>query len=168
MYDQRLAERLLSPLPRMVVLVGEPVFRLEEELNRQCHAPDFSAVIPMVSKTAQVEHYVETSRTVERDSTNCVMCLHLSNDAADPEATLGLACRTSPRLLLVEQSSAHSSDFSLADEHFFAFGFRVVEKCQDAGLHKNLYAYSLRDYKQAPEWLNARFWAHPERFDLPE
>ena len=31
-----------------------------------------------------------------------------------------------------------------------------------------LYEYRLRDYKQPPDWLNARFWANPARFDLDE
>jgi hypothetical protein len=27
-----------------------------------------------------------------------------------------------------------------------------------------LFTYDLLDYKQVPDWLNARFWANPENF----
>ena len=28
----------------------------------------------------------------------------------------------------------------------------------------NMCTYDLREYKQVPDWLNAKFWANPERF----
>ena len=28
----------------------------------------------------------------------------------------------------------------------------------------NLFTYDLREYKQVPDWLNAKFWANPEMF----
>jgi len=28
----------------------------------------------------------------------------------------------------------------------------------------SLFTYDLHDYKQVPDWLNARFWANPEMF----
>ena len=27
-----------------------------------------------------------------------------------------------------------------------------------------LFTYDLREYKQVPDWLNAKLWANPERF----
>lgn len=30
------------------------------------------------------------------------------------------------------------------------------------------FVYRLRDYKQPPSWLNARFWANPERYELDD
>ncbi len=169
-YEQRLVQRLLAPkpLPSMVVLVGEPVFRLCEHVNRQCEQPDFSAATPMVTKTESVERYIEASKAVERNIANCVMCLDLPVPTPDVSQLLGLACRASPRLLLVEHTTGDSDESLLDDEQFFAFGFRVVEKIDAGGRRGVLYAYSLSDYKQAPDWLNARFWAHPERFDLQE
>lgn len=78
-----------------------------------------------------------------------------------------------------------------APERLFAFGFRRVFAVSDrtdgsaagpggepadGGTETDrpdtpaaaLYEYRLRDYKQPPEWLNARFWANPERFGLDE
>ena len=28
----------------------------------------------------------------------------------------------------------------------------------------SLFTYDLREYKQVPDWLNAKFWANPENF----
>jgi len=165
-YDQRLAKQLLAPLPGMVVLVGKPVFRLSKELNREASQADYAGAVPLVSETDQVEGYIEACKAVERDISSCVMCLDLPVNTPDPESLLGLACRASPRLLLVEHTG--TSEELLADEQFFAHGFRIIEKIEVSGSQRALYAYSLSDYKQAPDWLNARFWAHPERFALTD
>jgi hypothetical protein len=31
-----------------------------------------------------------------------------------------------------------------------------------------LYHFALETYKQVPDWLNSKYWAHPERFDIYE
>ena len=74
------------------------------------------------------------------------------------DRALGTACRLYPSRLLL---------FVLADEAptpeaLFAFGFRRLLVHPDGVLHE----YRLRDYKMPPDWLNARFWANPERFEL--
>jgi len=70
---------------------------------------------------------------------------------------------------MVEHSNSAQLTALLGDEQFFAFGFRRIgELAEVSGLQRRWYAYSLRDYKQSPDWLNARFWAHPERFDLQD
>jgi hypothetical protein len=42
-----------------------------------------------------------------------------------------------------------------------ALGFRQ-HACDGA---QALFGFDLYDYKARPDWLNARFWAHPERWD---
>jgi len=167
-YEQRLAKMLLAPSQRMVVLVGEPVFRLSDELKRVYDSPDFTSSIPMVYKTDSVEQYIEASEAGERTIAHCAMCLHLPAESVDAGTLLGLATRTAPSLLLVEHTTSKPTDDLLADEQFFALGFRVLEKTSESGNQTALYAYSLSDYKKAPEWLNARYWAHPERFGAAE
>ena len=94
---------------------------------------------------------------------------------------LGCLCRTFPRGVVVELASA----LTLQDQQFFAHGFRKLKnqsensavETMDEKLSEPLSArfltgcercfeYRLRDYKAVPHWLNARFWAHPERFHL--
>jgi hypothetical protein len=69
---------------------------------------------------------------------------------------LGAAVRMFPERLLVGVNSAH------LDNTFFAFGFRRLGVMDE--MDEQWFEYCLRDYKQPPEWLNARFWANPERF----
>lgn len=168
MYDQRLINRLLDPKPHSVVLIGEPVFRLNVGLNQAVKALENADIVAQISQFESVQQYVEAGKAQERNLAHSVMCLDLPIGTEDPQSLLGLACRASPRLLLIEQTGSESSNFLLADEQFFAFGFRVAEKTEESGLQRALYAYSLSDYKRAPDWLNAKFWAHPERYDLLE
>ena len=74
------------------------------------------------------------------------------------DRALGTACRLYPAglLLFVE------TDETLPAETLFAFGFRRLAADADGALHE----YRLRDYKMPPDWLNARFWANPDRFEL--
>lgn len=44
----------------------------------------------------------------------------------------------------------------------------AINTRSEAGTHSGTllcYVFDLYDYKLTPEWLNNRFWAHPERFD---
>lgn len=71
---------------------------------------------------------------------------------------LGTACRLFPMRLLVRVVAG----VSLAPADMFAFGFRCLAQIGD----DSLYEYRLSDYKTPPDWLNARYWANPERFAL--
>lgn len=47
---------------------------------------------------------------------------------------------------------------------FFALAMQVQERFQRDGQTLHLFTYDLLEYKPAPDWLNARFWANPENF----
>ncbi|MHB1091447.1 DUF6231 family protein [Thiobacillus sp.] len=63
-----------------------------------------------------------------------------------------------PRLLIATQS-----DCALDDATFRALGFSL--EMAEPAEGKRLYYYDLDTYKIVPDWLNARFWAHPERWE---
>jgi len=63
-----------------------------------------------------------------------------------------------PRMLLV--ASGHCA---LDDTTFRALGFMLIHT--DSPNHTRLYHYDLDAYKTVPDWLNARYWAHPERWE---
>lgn len=46
----------------------------------------------------------------------------------------------------------------------FALALQASEHFQRGGQTLTLFTYDLRDYKQVPDWLNAKFWANPENF----
>ena len=47
---------------------------------------------------------------------------------------------------------------------FFALALQSNERFQRDEQVLTLFTYDLREYKQVPDWLNARFWANPENF----
>jgi hypothetical protein len=50
------------------------------------------------------------------------------------------------------------------DTDFFSLALQASERFQRDGRTLMLYTYDLREYKQVPDWLNAKFWANPENF----
>jgi len=50
------------------------------------------------------------------------------------------------------------------DTDFFSLAMSASEKFRRDEQVLSLFTYDLRDYKQVPDWLNARFWANPENF----
>ncbi|WP_347904482.1 DUF6231 family protein [Pseudomonas purpurea] len=47
---------------------------------------------------------------------------------------------------------------------FFSLALQASERFQREEQVLTLFTYDLLDYKQVPDWLNARFWANPENF----
>ena len=50
------------------------------------------------------------------------------------------------------------------DTHFYSLALQANERFQRDDQVLGLFSYDLRDYKQVPDWLNAKFWANPENF----
>jgi hypothetical protein len=55
------------------------------------------------------------------------------------------------------------SNWEMAD--LIGFGMHLVADYELEGRHMQMYKFDLADYKPTPDWLNARHWAHPERWD---
>lgn len=47
---------------------------------------------------------------------------------------------------------------------FFSLALQASERFQRDEQILSLFTYDLLDYKQVPDWLNAKFWANPEMF----
>jgi hypothetical protein len=50
------------------------------------------------------------------------------------------------------------------DTDFYSLALQVSERFARDEQVLTLFTYDLREYKQVPDWLNARFWANPENF----
>lgn len=50
------------------------------------------------------------------------------------------------------------------DTDFFSLALQASERFQREEQVLSLFTYDLLDYKQVPDWLNAKFWANPENF----
>ena len=47
---------------------------------------------------------------------------------------------------------------------FYALALQANERFARDGQVVTLFSYDLHDYKQVPDWLNAKFWANPQNF----
>ncbi len=47
---------------------------------------------------------------------------------------------------------------------FFSLGLQIADRFQRDAQTLTLFTYDLLDYKQIPDWLNAKFWANPQMF----
>lgn len=80
-------------------------------------------------------------------------------DTREAEQLIGrVRTYAAPRLLLVAQPGC-----ALDATAFRALGFMLALCDPAAGVR--VHEYDLDTYKTVPDWLNARFWAHPERWD---
>lgn len=50
------------------------------------------------------------------------------------------------------------------DRDFYSLALQASERFQRDQQTLSLFTYDLRDYKQVPDWLNAKFWANPQNF----
>ncbi len=50
------------------------------------------------------------------------------------------------------------------DSDFFALALQSSERFARDEQVLTLFTYDLKEYKQVPDWLNAKFWANPENF----
>ncbi|AOE84183.1 DUF6231 family protein [Pseudomonas sp. TCU-HL1] len=50
------------------------------------------------------------------------------------------------------------------DTDFFSLALQASERFHRDQQTLTLFTYDLREYKQVPDWLNAKFWANPENF----
>ncbi|MCF7203036.1 DUF6231 family protein [Pseudomonas oligotrophica] len=72
----------------------------------------------------------------------------------------GLRNLNSSRLaVLVDLADA---DWQLTD--FYALALQVNQRFRREDQTLTLLSYDLLEYKQAPDWLNAKFWANPQNF----
>lgn len=51
-----------------------------------------------------------------------------------------------------------------SDTDFYSLALQATERFRRDEQVLKLYTYDLREYKQVPDWLNAKFWANPENF----
>jgi len=140
--------------PVRIAVLGRCDEALLEQLRGACSCTVFATVKACAA-----------APLVERQADLALLMMPASSLSID--TTLGLACRLFPQRLLVHIGK---NSLQLPARRFFALGFRQlklnVRREVDSDFSETLYEYRLSDYKQPPEWLNARFWANPERFAI--
>lgn len=67
-------------------------------------------------------------------------------------------------LVLVPVDAIPEQRCHWSDNEMLAFGLVRVGRYPGTGHRLCLYSFDLGSYKTRPDWLNARYWANPERF----
>jgi len=57
-----------------------------------------------------------------------------------------------------------SGDHAWRQTDMIAYGLKRCGRYEEQGEVFSLYRFNIHDYKETPDWLNARYWAHPERW----
>ena len=65
-------------------------------------------------------------------------------------------------VVVVDTESVGGARWREAD--WLAMGMRRLAGDDARPARYGIYGFSMADYKTTPDWLNSRFWAHPERY----
>lgn len=81
--------------------------------------------------------------------------LDARGDKAEAFARIGLLKQKAPAVLIAANDGA-----PLGFNDYLSLGMQRLAEADEAG--RALYLFDLHTYKPAPDWLNAKYWAHPE------
>jgi len=157
-----LLDHLLATNPQAIVLIG----CAQEDL----YWPDNRDESQLVMRFDSLETAVEAVKNnlpsdEHEDEREQIAVFNAGSDESMLTQNIGTAVRAFPNRLIV-YSAAHSAPDTL----FFALGFRKLNVVESTSgdLDNRWYEFRLSHYKQSPDWLNNRFWANPERFNLDD
>ncbi|MFK7995166.1 MAG: DUF6231 family protein [Granulosicoccus sp.] len=156
---------LFGETPLQLLIVGEPPQPL---LNRAVEGVSISRLETLEAAERQAAN--PDSNAAQIADGRCVLVLAIDLSDSLFEQRLGRAIRAFPHRVLLHCTTT-STHAGKGDEDFFAFGFRKLLEASDAAnpdVTIKWFEYKLSQYKSAPDWLNSRYWANPDRFGVAE
>lgn len=181
-----LGDYLLSDCPESIIIVGSqqididwggcnaapPVHKIKSlgEVNLAKVASPALAILLLDSITDSLDQVLGTA--VRRFPDRLLVRIKSSSIAstASNGSTSNRTTQESPLLEGVASQAAAPASASIADHRLFAFGFKrlKVDDLSADSAQVRWFEYRLSSYKSSPHWLNAQFWANPERFELDD
>jgi len=164
-HERFLGDYLFSEVPAQLLIVGE----LPPGLVSR---PVEGVSVLRFSTLSAAQQHANTHNDVDENSAAgpYVLVLAIDNADANFEQRLGRAVRAFPHRILLHCGPAARLD-EQDDAPFYAFGFNKLRMSTGMDEHsedERWFEYRLSRYKTPPDWLNARFWANPERFATDE
>lgn len=149
--QQALAALLEHYNPKRVLLVGNsPLPALDVfSQSHACHV-EYSCEVPLPDTLVQQRY----------DLAIVADCLEHLPKRTGLELLGGLRNLNANRMAVLIDLS--NSEWQPTD--LFSLALQATERFEREGQSLTLYTYDVLDYKQAPDWLNAKFWANPELF----
>ena len=150
--QQALAALLDQQTPRRLLMIGAQTFPALQAF-KDAH-PD-----------TEVFHAVPGPLTAELaalrfDLALVVDCLEHIPKRAGRELLGGIRNLNASRIAVLADLPA----CGWQDTDFYSLALQLTERFGRDEQVLTLFTYDLREYKQVPDWLNARFWANPENF----
>lgn len=150
--QQALAALLDRYAPQHLLLVGAsalPAVSAFQEAHPQCRI-DIAPAAPLSTEL----------RSQRYDLALLVDCLEHLPKKQGLELLGGIRNLNANRVATLVDMSA----CGWQETDFYALAMQASECFQREGQVLHLFTYDLLDYKQVPDWLNAKFWANPELF----
>ena len=136
---------------RLLFVAREPLPALQADVDAHPQGQLLHASAPHEDPTLLAERY---------DLVIVADCLEHLPLRQGRELLGGLRNFNTSRLAVLVDLAA--SDWQATD--FYALALQASERFAREGQVVTLFSYDLHDYKQVPDWLNARFWANPQNF----
>jgi len=150
--QQALASLLAHHQPSRLLCVGRqalPAIHAYAEAHPECRLVE--APVPLEDPSLLKERY---------DLVILADCLEYLPLRQGRELLGGLRNFNTSRLAVLVDLAA--SEWQATD--FYALALQANEWFARDGQVVTLFSYDLHDYKQVPDWLNAKFWANPQNF----
>ncbi|WP_434458132.1 hypothetical protein JQR85_05795 [Stutzerimonas urumqiensis] len=150
--QQALAALLEQQAPARLLAIGKsemPAVRAYLQANPDCYVEQVSSV-PLPSQVTRQRF----------DLALVADCLEHVTKRDGLELLGGIRNLNASRMAVLVDMLAcdwHPTDF-------YALALQASEHFQRDDQVLTLFTYDLLQYKQVPDWLNARFWANPEHF----
>lgn len=150
--QQALAALLAQHAPQSLLLIGSDqlpalqAFLAAYPECRYAHAPAGELPSELAAQRFDLAIFVD--------------CLEHLNKRSGLQLLAGVRNLNASKLAVLVDVSA--CDWQLSD--FYSLALQASEQFQRDQQMLTLFTYDLREYKQVPDWLNAKFWANPQLF----
>ncbi|UVJ43016.1 DUF6231 family protein [Pseudomonas sp. LS1212] len=89
-----------------------------------------------------------------------VGCLEQLNKSSGQKLLGGIRNLNASRIAVLADLTA----CGWSETDFYSLALQASERFKRDDQVLSLFTYDLREYKQVPDWLNAKFWANPQNF----
>jgi DNA-binding transcriptional LysR family regulator len=150
--QQALAALLAQHAPQSLLVIGSdqlPALQAFLAAHPECryaHAPAGELPAELAAQRFDLAIFVD--------------CLEHLNKRSGLQLLAGVRNLNASKLAVLVDVSA--CDWQLSD--FYSLALQASEQFQRDQQMLTLFTYDLREYKQVPDWLNAKFWANPQLF----
>ncbi|WP_166358776.1 DUF6231 family protein [Pseudomonas akapageensis] len=149
--QQALAALLELYAPKRLLLVGTGFPALDAFKSAHPDADVFVAEPGPLPKELAGQRF---------DLALAVGCLEQLNKRSGLELLGGIRNLNASRIAVLADLAA----CGWSDTDFFSLALQASERFKRDEQVLSLFTYDLREYKQVPDWLNAKFWANPQNF----